>query len=718
MEAVPGVFKATGRIQKDVSILKKNNERATGRLTGYPLPMEDEVNRLVLLSGRPLEQALADKVGVLVDPQYASANQLTPGQDIDIIANGSKIVLTVIGTATSPEFVYPMKDASSLFPEPKRFGILMVSQKELQQILGMPGQINQILVDLIPGADEEKIKRQIEEILIPYGNIASYPRKDQSSHVLLQGELDGIQLVAHSLPFIFFLIAAGIQFIILTRLIRSQRLPIGVMKALGYSNSYIMWHYTAYGLLVSLAAVTLGIGLGIGFANVLNNLYAQFFNLPLITGGFDLRVIINSVIITSSVGIASGWLASRSVISIKPAEAMRSQPPLSGKSVPLESWPWLWKRLNTSWKMSLRSIIRNLPRFAVTVIGIISSVVLLVFACFTSDATDFLLNQNFNQINRYDYLVRFTEPIKHTEISNWNRWDEVQRMEPMLELPIKLRAGEKTEDELLVGLNPSNKLKRIYDKFGQEWQVPVEGVLISKRVADKMGLDVGDEVMVETTLGIGPSHKSHLTIVGEYEPMTGSGSYISLKTANRILREQEVVTAVMLKLDAPAMPAVVSRLEGIRGVNSVSSPVQEREALEQLMGTMVASIGVMILFAGLLSLAIIYNTSVMTFNERQRELASLRVLGYSQREIASLLRKETWIQAVIGIGLGLPVGKAAGAAFMASASTDLYSFAAIIYPRTYLITAVIALVFVWMGQQLSIRKIKNIDMAEVLKNRD
>ncbi|HHV16513.1 MAG TPA: ABC transporter permease [Gelria sp.] len=718
VEALPGVVKATGRMQKDVPIIKDGNERITGRLTGYPLPMENEVNRLHLLSGRPLDRQSSEKVSALVDPQYAQANGLTPGQEIEVIADGKKVTLVVTGTATSPEFIYPMKDAASLFPEPERFGILMVSQFQAQQMLGLPGQINQLLVDLAPGVDEEEIKQQIEKILEPYGNISSFPRGDQSSHVVLQAELDGIQLFARSLPFMFFLVAAAIQFIILTRMIRSQRLAIGVMKALGYNNRRIMWHYTAYGLAVGLVAATLGSILGMGLATALNNLFAQFFNLPAMVNDVNIRVVLYSFLITSMVGMASGLLASRSVIRINPAEAMRTQPPAFGRRTPLESWPWLWKQLSSSWKMSLRSIFRNRGRFVVTVLGIISSVVLLVFACFSLDATDYLMNQNFKQINRYDYLIRFTEPIKYTEILDWNCWDEVQRMEPMMELPVKLYARGESEDEVLVGMAPSSRLKRVYDKFGQEHQIPDQGILISKRVADKLGLQVGDEVKVETTLGIGPSRTSYLTIMGINEPMIGSGSYVSLDTANSMLGEQEVASAVLLKLDKAQMPSLENRLQEMSRVGSVTSPTQEQETYEQLMGTATTSIAVLILFAGLLGLAIIYNTSVMTFNERERELASLRVLGYSRGEVAGLLRQETWIQAVLGIGLGLPTGKAAGAAYMASASTDLYSFPVIIYPRTYFIVAGVALIFVWIGLQLANRKVRQLDMVEALKNQD
>jgi len=126
----------------------------------------------------------------------------------------------------------------------------------------------------------------------------------------------------------------------------------------------------------------------------------------------------------------------------------------------------------------------------------------------------------------------------------------------------------------------------------------------------------------------------------------------------------------------------------------------------------------MLMFAVILGIAIIYNTSVMTLNERQREMASLRVLGYSKGEVAGLIRKETWLQAVIGIVLGLPSGKAVATAYLASATTEMYSLPAVIYPRSYLMVAIVAFIFVWLGQNLSIRKAGKLDMVEVLKNRE
>lgn len=269
-----------------------------------------------------------------------------------------------------------------------------------------------------------------------------------------------------------------------------------------------------------------------------------------------------------------------------------------------------------------------------------------------------------------------------------------------------------------MGLLPSSDLKRVYDKLGRERQIPEEGILLGKQAADKLALQPGDEVIVETTLGIGPSHSSRLLIMGINEAMVGSGSYVSFATASKLLGEQELISAVFLKLDADNMPAVEERWQEMNQVAVISSPAREQESFKKLMETARASIAIMILFAGLLGFAIIYNSSLMTFNERQRELASLRVLGYSQGEVSGLIRQESWLQALLGIALGLPAGKAVGAAYMASASTDLYSLPLIIYPRTYFFVAGLALVFVWLGQQLAIRKVGRLDMVEALKNQD
>jgi len=661
IESIPGVLKASGRIQTDVSLVKEGNVRAVGRITSYNLPVKGEVNRLHLLSGRMFaSRSSGGGIEVLVDPQYAAANHIHAGDSIAIIANGRKVILYVTGTAASPEFVYAMRDSAMMMPDPENFGIIMMATEQAQQILDMPGQINQVVLKLAPGTDENRIKQSAEDILKSFGNIASYPRKDQLSHAMLQAELDGLEINSVYMPLILFLIAAGIQFVILSRLIKSQRMQIGIMKALGYDDREIVLHYTGYAFCVSLLGCILGIIAGVMLASAMSQLYAQYFNLPQEIGGLNLKTVFTSVVMSLSVGSASGFLAARAAIKIQPAEAMRPEVPAQGNKILLENWKALWRKLDSSWKMSMRSISRNRARFAVTVLGIMSAVVMLIFSMFTNDAVDYILNMNFQAVNRYDYMVRFSEPVKYSDIQYWQQWDDVYQLEPMLELPVKISSKNKSEDELLIGMTLQGDLKRALNEAGEQLKIPGEGLLINKRTARKLDVEIGDKVLVETKYNQGPSHKAEVLVVGINDQLMGAGSYVSMDTANRLMGESQIITSVMFRVVHGNEAGIEKRLNELPKVSSVLSRASELASYYTILDTSLYMIWVMVILSAMLGLVIVYNASIMAFNERKRELASLLVMGYSYQEIAGLLRKETWFQACIGTVLGLPAGKALG----------------------------------------------------------
>jgi putative ABC transport system permease protein len=719
IEAIAGVRKASGRIQCDVPLVKEDNKRAVGRITSYALPMDGEVNRLRLLSGRLFTTRTSGSgIEVLIDPQYAAANSINVGDIITIIAAGKKVNLRVVGTATSPEFIINALDASNIMPDPETFGIIMMATEQAERILDMSGQVNQIAVKLDPGTNEEIVRQKAEALLQSYGNIVSYPRKDQLSHFMLQAELEGLKINSLYIPLLLLLIAAGIQSLILNRLIKSQRLQIGVMKALGYDDRKIIGHYTGYALCVSLLGCLLGIALGILLASLLSQVYSQFFNLPRTIGGLSLKTVFYSVILCLTTGTVSGFLATRSVIRIHPAEAMRPEAPAAGNQIFLEKWSPLWRKLSSNWKMSLRSVFRNRSRFVVMVLGVMSAVILLIFAFFNNDAVDYILNRNFQEINRYDYIVHFTEPIKYSEITYWRQWEEVYQLEPLLELPVKTVYSDKSVDDLIIGMATDGSLKRVLNETGEHLLIPEEGVLIGRRTAQKLGVKISDKVNIETKLGIGPLNKAELSVLGINDQLTGSGSYVSLATANRILGESQVISSVMFRANQGNMADLEKRLKAMPNVSSITSREQELQSYYTMMDTTIYFIGVTIFLSALLGLVIVYNSSIMTFYERKRELASLIVMGYSQLEVVSLLRKETWIQAAVGTILGLPAGKWLGTAYVASVSTDLYSLPVIIYPRSYLLAVIAAILFVSMGQFLAARKIEQLNMVEVLKNRE
>lgn len=717
---VPGVVRASGSIRRDLTFIKPQGGRGTLRLATFDPDDENRLNNLQVISGRDFTRGSGQDIEVLLDPSFARANNLQPGSVIKVIAEGKEVPLTVIGTAASPEFIYLMKDSASLMPDPNEFGLLMMPGDRAQKILNMQGQINQIAIQLAPGSSPDEVEKQIQDRLQPYGNLAAYPRNEQLSHAVLKGELQQLKISALYLPLFFFIIAAGIQFMLLGRLIKNERTSIGIFKALGYSNARIISHYVAYALSISLTGAFMGCILGVALASVFSDMYATYFNLPSVIGGLNLTAIINSVVLSLLVGGTSGWLACLGVIRINPAESMRPKAPQKGHRILLENWAALWRRLNSSWRMGLRSMLRNRTRFLVTVLGVAFTAVVLVISLFFNDAMDYMLTRHFALENNYDYLVQFSAPIRENELLGWNQWAEVEKMEPVLELPVAVSAvgGSREENDMFYGVDPGQDFLGVFSPDDVPLPIPEEGVVLSERIANKLGVKVGDMVNIETKMSQGAVREGQLKVVAFNQALMGGGSYVSLNTANRLLGESRLFTRVLVRVDSTQGDLFEKRLQSMTAISSIVSKADEREGWNQMLDSAIASIVIMIMFAALLGIAITYNSTYMNFNEKQRELASMRVLGYTRQELTRLLFKETILQAVIGVIIGLPLGRYLGSLYLASATNDYYSMPFIIYPRTYMLSGVGTIIFIILGFALVLPRLKQIDLVEALKSTD
>jgi ABC-type transport system, involved in lipoprotein release, permease component len=719
IEKVPGIKMTTGRIQTDLAIIKTNDERATARLISYTLPVQNQVNGIVVEKGRMFSSNQnGSSIEVLVDPQFASANHINWGDSTAVVVNGRERFLTVVGTGSGPEFVYPLKDAADILPDPLKFGIFMVETGQAQQLLNMEGQINQVLLQFSPGADQTQVIAAVHDILQPYGLIGSYPRKNQISHAVLQAKLDGIHSVAVYLPIIFLAMAVVIQLIILRRMVKTQRTQIGVMKALGYDNAQIMLHYTWYSLAVSMLGAIMGTVLGVMMAGAISNLYNQYFNLPGGLQPLNIRILVNSLLLSLGIGIAAGLSGSWGVVRINPAEAMRPEPPRNGNRILLEKWPGLWGRIAPVWKMTLRSIGRNPGRFFITMLGVIFSIGLLIIAFFYNDAVDYMMQKTFNEGERYDITVRFNSPLPESELLYISRMDGVQKVEPFMEMPVKIHFRDGTEDEILLAYPAGLSMKRLEDEKGNPISVPPDGIVLNQRTAKKLGAGKGDNVEVETQLPIGPIHYESVKIVGETQQLFGGGSYINLDQANNILQESHLISGAMIRVDSGQESQVESQLDKMLGISSILGRQKEIQIFQNDMSVVTSAISIMIFFAVVLGFAIIYNASVINLAERRREMASLRVMGFSVKEISSMLFKENLILLAAGILFGLPFGRILVKSYVESVSTDQFTLPVVIYPRTYLFAAIGGIIFVMVAYRFAVSGIKRLDMVAALKNTD
>jgi len=654
----------------------------------------------------------------VVDPQFAPANGLIWGDEIEVVVDGKVRLLTLVGAASSPEFIYPLKDTSNILPDPLNFGIFMVEQQQAQQLLGLQGQINQVLLEFAPGTDQESVVADVEELLEPYGVVASFGRKYQISHAVLQAKLDGIGSVALYLPFIFLAIAVGIQMIILRRMIKIQRTQIGVMKALGYDNLRIMFHYTVYALAVSGLGAIAGIVLGIILAGGISELFAQYFNLPGGLKTFAWPTVVNGLVLSLVMGTIAGIAGSQGVLRIQPAESMRSEPPLLAGQSLLEKWPGLWKRMSPPWKMTWRNTGRNRGRFMVTLCGVMFAVCLLIIAFFYKDVVDYMLQKFFYEGESYDVTIRFDSLIQENELINIDHLAGVLKTEPFLEMPIRINYRGRSADEVLLAYPENLSLKKLQDENGGQIIVPAEGMVINQRTADKLGIKVGDWVEVESQLLYGPIHRDQVQVVGDTRQLFGGGSYINLARANQILQERDVISGAMLNIEKGKEAEVEEQLKGMLGIASITDREKEIRNFNESMGVVTSFVSILVFFAILLGFAIIYNASVINFAERRRELASLRVIGFTVGEISSLLFKENMILLIGGVILGMPFGKWLVTVYVQSVSTDQFSLPVIIYPTTYLFAAIGGIIFVMVAHRFAVKGIKDLDMVSALKSTD
>lgn len=717
--AVNGVCGVSGRIQKDVSLFRPDGTRATLRLTGFRLPMENELNRILVQKGRLFENNPEGGVlEILLNPQFAKANGLRPGSTVSVAAEGKEKPMEVVGIAASPEFVYAVKDAASVFEDPSGFGVAMMSLKQAQQILDFRGSVNQILVRIVPGTDLNRLRKEIRTILEPYGNLADYPQKDQISEAILRGELEQLRVAATFLPSFFLGLATLMQAVFLGRLVKAARTQIGLMKALGYDNGRLMLLYGGYSLASSGIGGGVGIVAGYGLARVFTRLYATYFNLPRLEAAFNPRSAGLGLALTLALGCLAGLLGARFILEIRPAEAMRLPSPRRTVKLFLEEWPFVWERLDLASRMSLRSIFRNRFRSAVTFLGVLVSIGMLVVSLFTRDSVESLFDRHFNWELRYDLLARFASPVKSSELLNLERLPGVLRVEPLFELPVRLTFRGRHEETVVFGIVPGQSFFGISDHRNRPRGLPVSGLLLDWNSARKLGSRPGDILEMETLLGKGPSRKDRLTVAGLCRKSVGRVSYLDLQTLNSILQETGLVTGAAIKTGWGQSLKTERAMTGMINVSSVISRQKEREYMERNLAYMNLSVAILVAFSSLLGLAIIFNASALAFSERRRDLASLRAMGFSRGEVAMFLLKENLLLLAAGTFAGLPFGRLLSEGYARAVSTDLFSFAAVVFPRTYLLATAGGAAFSALAFFLGLRSLKQLDVAEIVKARD
>lgn len=714
--AIPGVEAVEARVVASVTLdLPDLDEPATGRLVGIPPDRRPQINDLFLRRGRWVERGRSDEV--LASEGFVIANRLDIGDRVPAVINGRLRRLTIVGVALSPEYIYGIRPGD-LVPDDRRFGVFWMEQEALASAFDMEGGFNDVVLALARGASEDEVIDRLDRILAPYGGREAVPRALQLSHWMVENELNQLQTFGFLLPLVFLMVAAFILNVALTRALALQRPQIAALKALGYANAAIGWHYLKWALVIGILGVVLGAALGASLGNMLIGLYNRFFRFPTLLFSVPPRVLVGATVMTLTAAGLGAFGAVRRAVRVPPAEAMRPEAPARYRRSVIET-PFVASHLGNTGRMVLRNILRHPLRAAASIFGIAFAVAVLMIGFVFTDAVDQLIQVQFWQVERQDVTVFFVEPRSDEARHALARLPGVLRVEPIRNVPVKVRAGHR-ERNLFGGISavpPDARLRRIVDRDGREVQLPPGGLVLSAMLGDVLAVEPGDTVTIQVLEGHRPV--VDVPVTGLVDDILGLEAYMDAESLHALMREGEVANGARLLVDAARATELSAALKEIPAVAGAGF---KRSALESFREVLAANMNVTILmnllFAGCIAFGVVYNAARVSLSERSRELASLRVLGFTRAEISLILLGELALLTLLSLPIGGLFGYSLAAVIVRSIDSEVYRFPLYVTPQSVAISFLGIIAAAVISGLMVRRKLDHLDLVAVLKIRE
>lgn len=711
--SLPGVTAVEPRIAFDVNLdVPGLVEPVTGRLLSVPAG-GPAVNRVHLVTGRPPEPGRGNEV--VISNAFATANGLEVGDSLGAVINGRWERLHVVGRGMSPEFVYEIAPGQ-IFPDNRRFGILWMDEEALSAATAMEGAFNDLVLKLGPGASVTATIDQLDRILEPWGSTGAYAREDHISHRLITDELDQSRVSGTIIPAIFLGVAGFLLHIVLSRLVRTQREQIAVLKAFGYSGSTIAGHYFRYALVAVILGSIVGVIAGIQLGQLLLGVYEEFFQFPDLIFHLSVPLLIVAVLVSGGAASFGAISAARAALRLPPAEAMRPEAPANFR-------PGILERIGLGGfftpvgRMVLRSLERQPVRAGLSALAVAFSVAILLVGLFTFDAVQYMGDLQFRLTQREDVTILFTNPRPSSVRHELSSIEGISRVETFRAVAVRLRKEHRSRELVLTGLQPDGRLRRILDTELREHHVPPDGVIISEMLATLMRITSGDTLRLEILEGRRPVRP--VVVTGIVDELFGLNAYMDAGALSRMMRETPSASGAYLAIDSDRLDSVnehLKRLPAIAGVATRSAMLENFE--QQLEESLLVSMSMLIFFASVIAVGVIYNGARIALSERGRELASLRVLGFTRQEIAVMLFGEQAVVTLIGIPTGFLIGLLFAVLIVQAFASETYRIPLVIRPATYAIAAIVATAAAVFAGLLVRRRLNRLDLIGVLKTRE
>jgi len=714
IEEIPGVNKVETRV---VAYVNLDVEGFTDPISGTVLSLPDNsrglLNQVTLREGRLIEPGHDNEI--LLSKEFAHAHKLQPGDKIRATINGRRKSLTIVGIAMSPEYIYQIAPGA-MFPDYARYGVLWMARKPLATAYDMDGAFNNVTLTLSRGVNEQSVIDALDDLLKNYGGIGAIARKDQFSNRFLTEELKQQRTIATVFPVIFFGVAAFLLNVVISRLIRLQREEIATLKAFGYSNLAVGLHYIKLVVMIVGIGVLAGIAAGIWMGKGMSNIYMDFYSLPYMIYVLKPQVIILAALISTAVAVMGTLFAVNNAARLPPAQGMQPELPARYHTTIVERLG-LQRWLSQPTRMILRHVERRPLKSLLTTLGIAMACGIMMVSGFQEGAIDYMVEVQFGMSQRDDLMAIYTEPTSLRSLYSLRSLQGVEHVEGFRDVPAKLQFEHRTYRTAVNGIQPDGSLMRLLDTRLKRIELPKEGVVLTDYLAELLHIKAGDMLSIEVLEGSRPTVQ--VPVVGIANQYLGVNAYMQLDALNQLLKEGNAISGAFLKVDQRHISDIFSELKNMPRVAGV---VEHKSAIRSFYDTVAESIlfftFISMLLGSSIAFGVIYNSMRIALSERNRELTSLRVLGFERGEVAYILLGEQALFTLFAIPLGFLIGYGLCAFLAFQFDSDLYRVPLVLSLDVYALSALVVILSSIVSAIMIWRNLANLDMVAVLKSKE
>ena len=712
LKNTPHVSAIEPRIVLDGLVHFKEREPAVGRFISIPSGTQPSLNRLYIRQGRlPVSHR---EVEIVVHEGFAQANRIGLGDRLHVVIEGKQKQVKVVGTALSPEYIYSLSPFAPL-PDDQHFGVIWMPMTSLEELGSMSGAFNNLGLKT-PEDKLNSVKEAIDHILKPYGSRGAYAREKQLSNQFVNDEILQQKSTALITPIIFLGVASFLIQVITSRLVSMHRLQIATLKALGYTHREVSLHYLTLIFLIMLLGTLPGIALGAGLGQLYAKSYENFFRFPRIDFSLSLSASCLGGLAGILPGVFGAWSSIRSIFKLSPAEAMRPPLPLPFHSGWLEKFN-LITRLKASQRMILRNLIFRPFRLIFSIIGMSAALALIIVAVSWNDIVRFLLNTQFQYIQREDASLTLLRPIRQGGLRELLRLTGVTDVEGYRMIPVRIRFKNHIKELALLGWPNQPRLRGRIDSNLKLTPPPGAGIILSRYFERSWRIKPGDVIELESLEGRMRTYRIQVNRFSD--DLVGLNASTDLRTLFSIMDEEPSYNLVLLRIDPQHKRELYVRLKQLPYVTSVNFKSSLFLSFKKTMGSII-QVSMLILtgFALCIALGVIYNSVRVSFSERSGEIASLRVLGFTRQETHRVLLTESAFQTSLSLAPGCWLGWKVTNLILKGVNTEMFGFPIIIETSTYSKAILVILVAFLISALLATQMALKLSLADALKSRD